>query len=87
MSCIFIVSHNFNISSFLNFSKTTLIADHQHLQLCIYAGEQNSIGYVLDNDVYYLEDVAAGPAAVRLTNDGVPGVIYNGVADWVYEGC
>lgn len=61
----------------------TYIANHQRLQLCIFGGG-HSLAYVLDNDVYYLPENAAD--AIRLTSDGIPDVIYNGHADWVYEG-
>lgn len=47
----------------------------------------NCLVYVLDNDVYYHQIL--GPDSVetrRLTFDGKPGVVYNAVPDWVYEG-
>lgn len=38
--------------------------------------------YVLDNDVYLFRSLQT---YVRLTDDGIVGVVYNGVPDWVYE--
>nr|XP_053623584.1 uncharacterized protein LOC128682748 [Plodia interpunctella] len=61
---------------------TTLIADHQRLQLCIFGGG-HSLAYVLDNNVYYLPENSVNP--IQLTDDGVEGIIYNGHTDWVYE--
>lgn len=39
---------------------------------------------MLNNNVYYLPENRN--QAIQLTNDGIPGVIYNGHTDWVYEG-
>ncbi|VVC90329.1 unnamed protein product [Leptidea sinapis] len=58
------------------------IANSQRLQLCIFGGG-HSLAYVLDNDLYYLPENS--PNAIRITSDGIPGVIYNGHTDWVYE--
>uniref|UniRef100_A0A2A4JET8 Venom dipeptidyl peptidase 4 n=1 Tax=Heliothis virescens TaxID=7102 RepID=A0A2A4JET8_HELVI len=60
----------------------TNIANHQRLQLCIFGGG-HSVAYVLDNNVYYLPENRQ--EAIQITNDGIPGVYYNGHADWVYE--
>lgn len=60
------------------------IAEHARLQYCAFTGAGSSVAYVLDNDVYYKSELNADP--LRITDDGVPGIIYNGVPDWVYEG-
>ncbi|XP_026324416.1 uncharacterized protein LOC113233504 [Hyposmocoma kahamanoa] len=61
---------------------TTLIADHEPLQLCIF-GANHALAYVLNNNVYYLpSDVTE---AIPLTFDGNPGDVFNGHTDWVYE--
>nr|XP_009859689.1 inactive dipeptidyl peptidase 10 isoform X2 [Ciona intestinalis] len=39
--------------------------------------------YVIDGDVYYKPSVAGD--AIRLTRDGVYGVVINGLTDWLYE--
>lgn len=64
-------------------STRTLIANHTRLQLCIFGGG-HSLAYVLDNNVYYLPENRS--EAIQITNDGIPGVFYNGHTDWVYEG-
>ncbi|KPJ11944.1 Venom dipeptidyl peptidase 4 [Papilio machaon] len=58
------------------------IANHQRLQLCIFGGG-HSLAYVLDNNIYYLPEDSS--QAIQITSDGIPGVIYNGHTDWVYE--
>lgn len=40
---------------------------------------------VYNYDIYY----RFGPRAhqsYRVTNTGIPGIIYNGIPDWLYEG-
>lgn len=61
----------------------TNVANNQRLQLCIFGGG-HSLAYVLDNNLYYLPENSN--QAIQITTDGVPGVIYNGHTDWVYEG-
>ena len=39
---------------------------------------------VHSNDIYYKPYV--GGKVERLTKDGVPGVVFNGVSDWIYKG-
>ena len=39
---------------------------------------------VYNNDIYYKPSVDA--KVERITNDGVPGVVFNGVTDWIYRG-
>jgi len=46
----------------------------------------NDIAYVHDNDIYHVTFTAGGSKVRRLTENGVPGIIYNGIPDWVYEG-
>ncbi|XP_075991769.1 uncharacterized protein LOC142987103 [Anticarsia gemmatalis] len=60
----------------------TNVANHNRLQLCIFGGG-HSLAYVMDNNVYYLPEGRA--QAIQITTDGIPGVYYNGHADWVYE--
>ena len=40
---------------------------------------------VAGNDIFHLPDLD-GKTVHRLTNTGSPSTIYNGVADWLYEG-
>ncbi|GFT17124.1 inactive dipeptidyl peptidase 10 [Nephila pilipes] len=43
----------------------------------------NQMAYVYKNDIYYVPKVNGTHYAV--TNNGVEGVVYNGVPDWLYE--
>lgn len=58
------------------------IADQEHISICLWSPVGVTLAYVKDNDVYYRN---ASGNEIRLTFDGEPGVIYNGVPDWVYE--
>lgn len=49
-------------------------------------GKGRSLAYVQDNNVYYVPDVRTPHITYALTKDGVPGEIYHGVPDWLYEG-
>lgn len=55
------------------------------LQLVEWSPANNGIAFVYENDVYYRPNPMKGTASIRLTNTGGP-QIYNGIADWVYEG-
>ncbi|XP_048835537.1 inactive dipeptidyl peptidase 10-like isoform X1 [Brienomyrus brachyistius] len=39
--------------------------------------------YIFENNIYYQSDVASN--SLRLTSSGKEGVIFNGIADWLYE--
>ncbi|KAH0946793.1 hypothetical protein HN011_002560 [Eciton burchellii] len=45
----------------------------------------NDITYVHDNDIYHVTFKDGQTKVRRLTENGVPGIIYNGIPDWVYE--
>lgn len=40
--------------------------------------------YIFENNIYYQSDVKSN--SLRLTSSGREGVIFNGIADWLYEG-
>lgn len=40
--------------------------------------------YIFENNIYYQSDVKSN--SLRLTSSGKEGVIFNGMADWLYEG-
>lgn len=40
--------------------------------------------YIFENNIYYQSDVKSN--SLRLTSSGKEGVIFNGIADWLYEG-
>jgi len=56
------------------------------LQLVRLAPVGNALVFVLDNDIYYRSSSTFGAEEKRVTFNGVPGIFYNGVPDWVYEG-
>ena len=56
------------------------------LQLVRLAPVGNALVFVLDNDIYYRPSSSFGAEEKRVTFNGVPGIFYNGVPDWVYEG-
>ncbi|XP_029660600.1 dipeptidyl aminopeptidase-like protein 6 isoform X1 [Formica exsecta] len=53
------------------------------LQYAIWLGNTSSLLMISENDIY----LRMGPATedIRLTDTGIPGVIYNGVPDWLYQ--
>lgn len=40
--------------------------------------------YIFENNIYYQSDVKSN--SLRLTSSGKEGVVFNGIADWLYEG-
>lgn len=40
--------------------------------------------YIFENNIYYQSDVRSN--SLRITSSGMDGVIFNGLADWLYEG-
>ena len=51
-----------------------------------YAAWTRDSGLVIvhGNNIYYQPNVLG--EVIRVTNDGVPGVVFNGVSDWLYKG-
>lgn len=57
------------------------------MQLVTFSPTGHGLVYVLDNNIYYLEDFSVDVKnPVKVTEGGVKGVVYCGVPDWVYEG-
>uniref|UniRef100_A0A4W3HAA7 Dipeptidylpeptidase IV N-terminal domain-containing protein n=1 Tax=Callorhinchus milii TaxID=7868 RepID=A0A4W3HAA7_CALMI len=54
------------------------------LQYAAWGASGNQLVYILENNIYY-QQTAHSPARA-LTSSGKDGVIFNGIADWVYEG-
>ncbi|XP_068620957.1 venom dipeptidyl peptidase 4 [Battus philenor] len=48
-------------------------------------GTKGALAYVENNNVYYVPNVAQPDKVTRLTNDGIPGELYYGATDWIYE--
>ena len=61
-----------------------------HLQLCKFGNIENSrlsLVYVTGNNLYWRVDgMLDDPSRdIQVTSDGVPGIIFNGITDWIYE--
>ncbi|XP_043287837.1 inactive dipeptidyl peptidase 10 isoform X2 [Venturia canescens] len=57
---------------------------HTRLQYSVWLGNTTALLMISDNDIY----MRSGPTSSedkRLTKTGIPGVIYNGVPDWLYQ--
>lgn len=62
------------------------VAEGEQLQLATWAPVGTGLVYVFKNNIYYITAPENVLKPERITSDGVEGVIYNGVPDWVYEG-
>ncbi|XP_063230556.1 inactive dipeptidyl peptidase 10-like [Bacillus rossius redtenbacheri] len=58
--------------------------EHPRLQLAVWAPDGNALAFVRGNDVYY-KPRARAPEVHRVTSTGAPGLVHNGVPDWLYE--
>ncbi|XP_028039799.1 venom dipeptidyl peptidase 4-like [Bombyx mandarina] len=54
------------------------------LQVVVW-GIGKSVAYVQDNNVYYVPDITQADYVGALTTGGVPGEVYFGATDWIYE--
>ncbi|KAK5646379.1 hypothetical protein RI129_004843 [Pyrocoelia pectoralis] len=59
--------------------------NQEHLQYAVWAPKGVGVAYVFRNNIYYVQDLLDITTPRQITTDGVPGIIYNGVPDWVYE--
>lgn len=50
-----------------------------------FANSGNALIWVHNYDIYYRKEVR-DTHAYRVTHDSVPGIVYNGIPDWLYEG-
>ncbi|XP_067880661.1 inactive dipeptidyl peptidase 10-like [Heterodontus francisci] len=57
--------------------------DRSTLQYAAWGVEGSQLIYIFENDLYYQPSVFG--SALRLTSSGREGVIFNGIADWLYE--
>lgn len=55
------------------------------MQHAEWLGNSTALIIVTDNDIY-LRQSPADEEDFRLTHTGVPGLIYNGITDWLYQG-
>ncbi|XP_061477723.1 inactive dipeptidyl peptidase 10-like [Rhineura floridana] len=58
-------------------------ADGMPLQYAAWGAQVNQLVFILDNDIYYQPGVSS--RAKRITSTGRQAVVYNGIADWLYE--
>ena len=57
------------------------------IQVALWSPTGKSIVFVHGNDIYYQRDASAPFSSIqRVTSNGKPGAVFNGVADWLYEG-
>ena len=76
----------FSVIFLSDLTATYDVALGDELQLCFFSPDGKSLGYVMENNIYYVQLIGtAATLPQMLTADGVPGVIYNGAPDWVYE--
>ncbi|KAG6459334.1 hypothetical protein O3G_MSEX011338 [Manduca sexta] len=54
------------------------------LQVVVWGGGR-SLAYVQNNNVYYVPDALRPSLVVALTTEGIPGEVYYGATDWIYE--
>lgn len=54
------------------------------LQYATWSPNSIAISFIHNNDVYYKPKVNE-TLVCRITKDGIPGVIFNGIPDWLYE--
>lgn len=55
------------------------------LQYASFGPRGHTLVMVFNYNIYYANGVKSAQT-YRITNTGVPGVVYNGIADWLYEG-
>lgn len=63
----------------------TEIANEAFISLALWSPIGNDLVYVLDNNIYYMTFNRNQNVVRRLTTSGEPGIVYNGIPDWVYE--
>jgi len=57
----------------------------EYLETVKWAGRSGGVVIVKDNDIYYRPDPHNTAKVTRITSTGVPGVVFNGVPDWLYR--
>lgn len=62
------------------------IGNGEELQICTFSSGGASLIYIRDNTIFYVSPSnITNSASVQISPPGVPGVIYYGIPDWVYE--
>ncbi|ETE64854.1 Inactive dipeptidyl peptidase 10, partial [Ophiophagus hannah] len=53
------------------------------LQYAAWGVQDQQLIYIFENNIYYQPDVKS--SSLRLTSSGKEGIVFNGIADWLYE--
>ncbi|XP_054915127.1 inactive dipeptidyl peptidase 10-like isoform X2 [Poeciliopsis prolifica] len=53
------------------------------LQHAAWGRQGRQLIYIFENNIYYQSDVKS--SSLRITSSGMEGVVFNGIADWLYE--
>ncbi|KAM0733934.1 Venom dipeptidyl peptidase 4 [Formica fusca] len=69
----------------VNRSTYEKIANETPIALALWSPIGNDLVYIHDNDIYHMIFNHGQTIVRRLTESGKPGVLYNGIPDWVYE--
>lgn len=60
-------------------------AQRTRLQHAEWLGHTNALIIISENDIY-IRQSPSDEEDYRMTHTGVPGLIYNGITDWLYQG-
>jgi hypothetical protein len=60
-------------------------AQRTRLQYAEWLGNTTALIIISENDIY-IRQSPSDEEDIRLTHTGVPGLIYNGVTNWLYQG-
>lgn len=58
---------------------------HPYLELAKWTNQGHGLIAILDHDIYYMTDPTRS-ISYRVSDTAIPGVLFNGVPDWLYEG-
>ena len=61
------------------------LPSQEYLQCGLFVGGDGVV-FVKQNNIFYRPSFNTSTTVYQVTSTGVPGTIYNGVADWLYEG-
>ena len=56
------------------------------IQMAVWSPASHALAIVVKNDLYYIQDVSKREEAKRLSVSGEQELVFNGIADWLYEG-
>lgn len=71
---------------FSDLAKAYHIDNGNEVQICTFSTSGDSLIYIRNNTIFYVSPSAIlTETSIQISPDGVPGVIYHGIPDWVYE--